>query len=179
MHGRRLIAISALAALSAISVPAQEAAQPQTSRPAKLSRPARRGAVSPPVSALARVQGSALTAQSAGLPQAPVRLRDARYGRVVRTRLTDDHGFFAFPLIDPGSYVVELLDERQQILAASQLVSVNAADVASVVVREPLPVTALSREASHSDSHLASITSAAAASGILATRPPKDDVSPR
>lgn len=175
MHGRRLIAISTLAALSAISVPAQEAARPQ---PLK-ARPIGRTAIVAQRSALARIQGSALTAASAAMPHAPVRLRDARFGRIVRTLLTDADGFFAFRSIDPGSYVVELLDGRENLLAASQLVSLNAADVASVIVREPLPITALGRELGHLATLVESVTSAAAASGILATQASGDDVSPR
>ncbi len=179
MHGQRLLVIvGTLGALGAISLPAQEAARtpPPHSRPA---RSAANRAAGAPAHVFARIQGSAVSAANAGLPKASVRLRDARYGRVVRSLQTDENGFFAFAAVDPGSYVVELLDDRQHILTASQLLSLNAADIANVVVREPLDVKSLAREAGHAEIYGQAVTSAAAASGILATRPPKDDVSPR
>jgi hypothetical protein len=177
MHSRRLLAISVLAICGAISVPAQEArptpaqpaASPQPRRPASRTRP----------SVFARIHGTAVSADSQSLSRAAVRLRDARYGRIVGTLLTDDDGLFDFRSVDPGTYVVELLDERRDILAASQLLSLNAADVASIVVREPLPVVTLTQELNHSAMHVKAVTSAAAATGVLATQVPGDDVSPR
>lgn len=178
MHGQRLLAaVGAVVTFGVISVPAQDA---RRLRPATVARPAAREAKAPlPPTVLAHVNGSALSAASEGLPHVPVRLRDARYGRIVRTLTTDTRGFFAFRGVDPGSYVVELLDDGERVLAASQLVSLNAAEVASVTVREPVPVTTLVHELGQANSHAAPVRSAAAAAGILATRPPKDDVSPR
>lgn len=187
MHSGRLLVISTLAVLSLMSVPAREAIGAQmpagvesvpratSSPPAKQSSAKTTGADRRRRSVFARVQGSALSVTRAGLPAAPVRLRDARFGRIVRALLTDAYGLFVFQGVDPGSYVVELLDARQQLLATSQLVSVNAAETASVVVREPLDT----KELDFAATSVEPVTSAAAASGILASDKPRHDVSPR
>src|SRR5580700_10105009 len=87
-----------------------------------------------PESAFALIQGNALTAASAQLASASVRLRDIHFGRIVDSQVTDRAGLFEFRVVDPGSYVVELVSSDQSVLAASQVVSVNAGEAVSVVV---------------------------------------------
>ena len=84
------------------------------------------------------IQGNALTSTNGQLVDSYVRLRDARYGRVIDTQLTDKSGLFAFRNVDPGSYIVELMSSDQAaVLAASQLLNVNAGEVMSAVVKLP------------------------------------------
>jgi hypothetical protein len=84
------------------------------------------------------IQGNALTSTNGQLADAMVRLRDARYGRVVDSVITDKSGLFAFHAVDPGSYIVEIVSTDQTaVLAASQILSVNAGDVISAVVKLP------------------------------------------
>ena len=52
------------------------------------------------------IQGNALNATNGVLPNAVVRLRDVRFGRVAGTTITDKSGLFEFRGIDPGSYVI-------------------------------------------------------------------------
>jgi hypothetical protein len=164
-----------LAVLSTISVPAQQptpAAGPgRTSEPRVLpgTRP----------SAFTTIQGSALTAQSAALAHSPVRVRDARVGRVVRNLYTDERGQFVFRGLDPGSYVVELLSEQRAVLAASSLISVNAGETGSAIVRQPTELRPLDSLIGHAQAHATAVSTAAAASGLLTARVPGDDVSPR
>jgi hypothetical protein len=87
------------------------------------------------------IQGNALSSSNGPLTNTLLRLRDARFGRIVTTVLSDNSGLFAFRHLDPGSYIVELMaPDEVAILAASQIVNVNAGDVASAVVRLPLRV---------------------------------------
>ena len=86
------------------------------------------------------IQGNALDSANVGLANALVRLRDARYGRIVDTQYTDKAGLFEFTDIDPGTYVVEILATDRSILAASQLIIVDAGDSALALVKLPFKV---------------------------------------
>ena len=83
------------------------------------------------------IQGNALSSTNGVLPDTMVRLRDARAGRIVDTQTTDKSGLFAFKSVDPGSYIVELVGNDQSILAASQILNVNAGEAVSAVVKLP------------------------------------------
>jgi len=87
--------------------------------------------------ALTTIQGNALNATNGQLNCALVRLRDARFGRIVETQLTDKSGLFTFKALDPGSYIVEIVSTDLSVLAASQLLSVNTGDFVSAVVKLP------------------------------------------
>ena len=90
--------------------------------------------------ALTTIQGNALNSTNGQLTNAVVRLRDARFGRIVDTQMTDKSGLFAFKAIDPGSYIVEIMSNDQSILAASQLLNVNAGEAVSAVVKLPFRI---------------------------------------
>lgn len=90
--------------------------------------------------ALTTIQGTALNSTNGQLNGVPVRLRDARFGRIVDTQLTDGSGLFAFKAIDPGSYIVEIMSNDQAILAASQLLNVNPGQAVSAVVKLPFRI---------------------------------------
>jgi len=91
-------------------------------------------------SGLTMIQGNALTSTSGQLNGVIVRLRDAHFGRIIDTQLTDKSGMFAFKALDPGSYVVEVMSNDQNILAASQMLNVNAGDAVSAVVKLPFRI---------------------------------------
>ena len=90
--------------------------------------------------ALTTIQGTALNSTNGQLNGVTVRLRDARFGRIVDTQLTDKSGLFAFKAIDPGSYIVEIMSNDQAILAASQLLNVDAGQAVSAVVKLPFRI---------------------------------------
>jgi hypothetical protein len=90
--------------------------------------------------ALTTIQGNALSSTNGQMTNAVVRLRDARFGRIVDTQLTDRSGMFAFKAVDPGSYIVEVMSNDQSILAASQLLNVNAGEAVSAVVKLPFRI---------------------------------------
>ena len=131
--------------------------------------PARGPAVLPGTRATAfsTIQGSALDSKRGILPDSPVRLRDARTGRIVSTRTTDKAGLFEFPAIDPGSYIVELLGAADTVLAASQLINVNAGETVTTVVQLPFRLPPLGGLLGHTTAQAIAITTAAAATGVL------------
>jgi hypothetical protein len=131
------IATSSLVAISALPV----AAQPQA--PGPRSSIVNQALISQAkLKALTTIRGNALDSSNGRLANAVVRLRDARYGRIVDTQLTDKSGLFAFKAIDPGSYIVELMSSDKSILAASELLNVNLGEVESAVVKLPVRIPA-------------------------------------
>jgi len=170
----------------AIGVPAASAQTPVTAVPAVATRsaiptvtgraapaavPVRTGApaVLPGTqeTAFATIRGNALDSTNGVLPDSPVRLRDARIGRIVSAQLTDKSGTFEFRAVDPGSYVVELLDSADRVLAASQLINVNAGDTQAVVVKLPFRLPPLGGLFGHTTAQAVAIAAAAAATGVL------------
>ena len=108
-----------------------------------------------------------------------MRLRDALFGRIVDTQPTDRSGLFEFRALDPGSYVVELMGNDQSVLAASHLLSVNAGEAATAIVRLPFRLPSFAGLLGQGTAQAAAVTSAAAASGVLATQVNVSDASPR
>ena len=62
---------------------------------------------------LTTIQGNALSSTNGPLNNVAVRLRDARFGTIVDTQVTDKSGLFAFKSLDPGSYIVEVMANDQ------------------------------------------------------------------
>jgi hypothetical protein len=124
------------------------------------------------------IQGNALTSTNGILTDATVRLRDARFGRIVDVTVTDKAGVFVFRQVSPGTYVIELVGPDNSVLAASQLLSVNAGDTVSAIVKLPFR-TPFAGALGNKAPAAAIIAATAAASGVLATRVVGTDVSPR
>ena len=183
MH--RFIFVIGVAAVVAASADAA----PQTPAPAGAPKTGAGGVARPSSASTARllpgtrtnvfstIRGSALSSTNGPLPSRVVRLRDVRFGRVVDTQLTDDAGMFAFITVDPGSYVVEVMGNEQTVLAASQIISVNAGDAVTTVVKLPFNVTPFAGSLRHAASAVA-VTGAAIAAGVLATTVAGTETSP-
>jgi hypothetical protein len=121
-------------------------------------------------STLTTIQGNALTSTNGSLPDSLVRLRDARFGRIVDTQLTDSSGLFAFKVLDPGSYVIEILSANDStVMAASQLIHVNAGEAVSAIVKLPFRIPPLAGVLGTSTPQVAAVTTSAATSGVLST----------
>ncbi len=134
------IATSSLIAISALPV----AAQPQA--PGPRSSVVNQALIAQAKQkALTTIQGNALDSSNGHLANAVVRLRDARFGRIVDTQVTDKAGLFAFKSLDPGSYIVEIMSSNMSILAASELLNVNLGEVESAVVKLPFRIPAMAR----------------------------------
>jgi hypothetical protein len=139
-------------------------------------QPAAAVSVTPAPGATA-IQGLTLTASSAPLPNADVRLRDLRSGRIVDATTSDKDGRFAFIHVDPGTYVVELVDKDQTVLATSPMLNLNGDELISTIVKLPLRVPAAGLLSRHVPALLA-VAAAGAAAGVLASNAPGQPVSP-
>jgi len=119
---------------------------------------------------LSTIQGNALTSTNGPLTDAPVRLRDARTGRIIDVQVTDKAGLFVFRGVEPGSYIVEVMsDDNTIVLTASQILSVDAGDAVSAVVKLPFRIPPFAGVlGGNSASSLAAIAAQAATSGITA-----------
>ena len=170
----RLLAIAtvSLVAVSALPLSAQQqAASAVTTVRSTVTKAALAKAKE---NALATIHGNALSASNGQMNDAIVRLRDARFGRIVDTQLTDKSGMFAFKAIDPGSYIVEIKSTNDQsIMAASQLLNVNAGEAVSAVVKLPfrIPPFAGILGQTTSTPTAAAVATAAAASSVAAVVP--------
>ena len=63
-----------------------------------------------------------------------VRVRSVRAGDVVATTTTSASGSFVVPNLDPGSYVVEIVDTAGRIVGTSAIATVVQGSVASLAV---------------------------------------------
>jgi hypothetical protein len=131
------------------------------------------------VLAFATIRGNVLDSEGAVMADRLVRLRDARYGRIVGTKNTDRAGLFEFRSVEPGIYVVELIGRDGVLTAASDLLTVSPGTSATAVVQMPFRVSKLSALLGDSVPHVASVLSAAAAAGVLATEVTGEDISPQ
>jgi hypothetical protein len=117
------------------------------------------------------IQGNALTSTDGALTNATVRLRDARAGQIVESQMTDQAGLFAFPTVDPGSYIVEVMaGDHYTVLAASQVLSVGPGEAVSAVVKLPFKVSPFAGLLGNSTPSAAALTTQAASAGVLTTQ---------
>jgi hypothetical protein len=120
-------------------------------------------------SVLSSIQGNALNSTNGTMPDTLMRLRDARYGRIVDTVLTDKSGVFTFRGIDPGSYVVEMMSPANEaVIAATPIINVGSGQVAATVLKLPFRIPPFAGVLGHTTASALAVSSAAAASGVLA-----------
>jgi hypothetical protein len=182
MHRILTVAVGAL--LASMMVPVRVAAQqPSAARTVRANPrpPGASASVPTPTTAprilpgtrpnvLATVQGNALSSTNGGLPDALVRLRDARIGRIVDTQISDKSGLFAFKGVDPGSYIVEIMGDDQTILAASQMLNVNAGEAISAVVKLPFRIPPFAGLLGSTTPSAVAVTTAAGTAQVLAVQ---------
>ena len=132
-----------------------------------------------PQTAFGTIHISALSAANSPLPRWIVRLRDARYGRLVATNLTDDEGSFTFRDVDPGSYIIELIGGDQTVRATSALLAVNAGASVFAVVRLPTERGAITALLSVALAQAAALTMVLAGAADVPPVQPTTPVSPR
>jgi hypothetical protein len=125
------------------------------------------------------IQGNALNSTNGQLPNMMVRLRDARFGRIVGSQVTDQSGLFIFKGIEPGSYIVEMMGNDQAVLAASQVLNINGGEAASAVVKLPFRIPPFAGVLGNATPTTAAvITTEAAASSVLAVTTVGDPTCP-
>lgn len=138
---------------------AQTSPSSRSVRTAAMSAPAARA----PQSQMA-IYGAARTSSNAPVPGAPIRLRDARKGRIVARTRTDVRGEFVFHVSEPGLYVPELLDDTGLVIAAGDMLSIDFGQSVATIVRLPVRIP---RFGWFGDA-AGAIASAATSAGILA-----------
>lgn len=116
------------------------------------------------------IQGNALDSSGGALPETTVRLRDARSGRIADTQVTDNSGMFTFQAVDPGSYIVEIIGNDHTILAASQMLSINAGDTLLAVVKLPFRISPFAGLLGHNAATASAITAIAGSAQVLAVK---------
>jgi hypothetical protein len=123
----RLLPLSAAVVMATtFSAAAQQAAAPIAVR-----------AVPVRSTALSTILGNALNWSNGALPGTPVRVRELQTGSIVGSALTDKVGVYAFKGLDPGNYVVEIVDADKRALAATNLISANAGQTVHTSVKLP------------------------------------------
>ena len=176
---RSILPVALIAA--ALGVAPTAIAQEHTASPPSVSAaaaPRAAARVGPRAQAFATtIQGNALTSTNGHLANTTVRLRDARFGRIVDSQVTDKSGLFAFRNVDPGSYIVEVMGSDQaSVLAASRILNVNSGDVVSAVVKLPFRLSPfagiLGGNSAATPVSAAAVVTQAAANGVLAVIPP-------
>jgi hypothetical protein len=169
-----LAAVSLIAA-GTLSVAAQQPSPIPVSSPLATARATvlRSSAAKLRTDSFTTIQGNALNSTNGAMPDVIVRLRDARYGRIVDTQLTDQSGLFSFKAIDPGTYIVEVMaTNNDTVLAASQLLNVNAGEAVSAVVKLPFRIPPFAGVMGSGTTPSAAIVATqAAATGITAMVP--------
>lgn len=177
MHRLRPLVLCTLVALSPGSGSAQTPSDSRGSSPVRAQLPLILSGTRE--SAFTTIQGNALNANNGALPDSLVRLRDARYGRILDTEITDKAGLFGFRPVDPGTYVVELIGKDQRVLAASELLSGGGGQTVLAIVKLPFRPSPLGGIFGHTVQQALAVMSAAAASGVLVTNVTGVDASAR
>jgi hypothetical protein len=167
-----LVAVG-LTAAATLSVTAQNQAIATTPPSMASTATVTRAAARVKADAFTTIQGNALTSTNGPLNDITVRLRDARYGRIVGSQTTDKSGLFEFKSIDPGAYIVEVMaNDQSAVLAASQLLNINSGEAVSAVVKLPFRIPPFAGiMGSTTMPSAAAIAGEAAASGIASIVP--------
>ena len=121
------------------------------------------------------ILGTAWNADNSPLKQANLRLRDVVSGKPLATVKTNEAGQFAFENIEPGSYVVELLDEAGKIRTVGHVFTIAPGETVATFVRLGTKVPWMSAFFSNTAS---AVAATAASQGITALTPLGRCVSP-
>ena len=118
--------LSVIAGVLIVGTPASLSAQQEIAAAA-----ARRAAMR----ATAVIQGSAVNSTNGVLVNTLLRVRDARLGRIVDQAHTSKVGAYTFKGLEPGNYIVEIVSKNQMTIGTSSLISANAGQTVTAVVR--------------------------------------------
>jgi hypothetical protein len=127
----RLVTLALVGVLTVAGVHAQRPpAQPESL--AVSTRPAA-GPAAP--STGTAVIGSVWTGDNEPVAEVTVRLRNVRTGRIEATTTSDGQGRFQFDRFEGGSYVIEVVSERGEVLGVSPPLAVSPGETVATFVR--------------------------------------------
>jgi hypothetical protein len=125
----------------------------------------------------ATISGTAMTASGAPIPHALVQLRDLATNRILATTRTSGTGEFIFSGVPAGVYVVELVDDDGNIIAASATLSVTAGAAVTGLAIATVATFAVAAGSS-AMATAAIVATSAAAAGVAATTAIASSASP-
>jgi hypothetical protein len=129
---------------------------------------AMRAGAAPAAARATSIQGNAWTAENAPIPRPRLRLRNVSTGTIEATTIGTDAGQFTFSGVEPGSYVVELVNESASVLAVSQVFTIAADETVATFVRLGTRAPGL---VGFFENAAAAVASSAASLGITALAP--------
>jgi hypothetical protein len=129
---------------------------------------AARVAGAPAPARVTAIQGIAWTATNAPIPHAKLRLRNVSIGKIDAVTEANDAGQFTFANIEPGVYVVELVNETGTVLAVGHAFTIAPGETVATFVRLGTRVPWFSGFFGNA---AAAVASSAASQGITALAP--------
>lgn len=87
--------------------------------------------------ALTRVVGAVVDSRQVVVARVKVRLRNLTTGEVIGETESDENGAYAFPEMEPGTYVVEMMIDNRYVVAVSNVGSVARYETLQTVVQLP------------------------------------------
>ena len=114
------------------------------------------------------ILGSAWTADNAPISHARLRLRNVITGRIEAVTLADDLGQFTFANAEPGSYLVELVNEADRIQVVGHVFTIAQGETVATFVRLSTRVPWFTAFFANT---MAAVSSTAAGEGIAAIAP--------
>jgi len=115
----------------------------------------------------ASVAGTATSSTGETLINATVQLRDLATGTVSSTTTSSSTGAFSFAAVNPGNYVVEVLNAAGQVVGTSASVSVAAGAVVTGVTVTATAAAVAASAAAAGVGTIVAVTTAAAAAGVV------------
>jgi hypothetical protein len=164
------VALAVCANAFAMSIPALAGTDPVPAKPGASAtvRTASSRTGGTVASRSTSIVGVAWNADNSPLPAARVRLRNVVTGAVAMTALADETGQFTFASMEPGSYLIELVSDRDKILTVGQTFTIEPGETVATFVR-------LAAKAPWFNGFFgnaaAAVASAAAAAGVTAIAP--------
>jgi hypothetical protein len=115
----------------------------------------------------ASVAGSATSSSGETLINATVQLRDLATGSISGTTTSSSTGAFSFAAVNPGNYVVEVLNAAGQVVGTSASISVAAGAVVTGVTVTATAAAVAASAAAAGVGTIVAVTTAAAAAGVV------------
>lgn len=116
---------------------------------------------------VASLAGTATSSTGETLVNATVQLRDLATGTVSGTTTSSSTGAFSFVAINPGNYIVEVLNAAGQVVGTSAPISVAAGATLTGVAVSATAATVTAAASGSGISTIVAVTAAAAAAGVV------------